>query len=172
MRLFLIVLFIACLASGVQGVKKFNYYKSYKNSNSKPKNYGTKIQRDHPITDYLTNEQLVMLKRRKGTDQDGFTFDENWDGKDPKRRLLAPDSATDGFPFLRNVDLEPPEAFTYLWWQYIGLLLSIGVVALGMAWMLGSLCFLAVRPRKSSDADEEVSRQLEFECLQGKDMDA
>jgi len=46
----------------------------------KPANYGSVIQKDHPVTEYLDDKQLKMLRERTGPDTPENTFDNKWSG--------------------------------------------------------------------------------------------
>lgn len=63
---------------------KFNMFKSYQNAKVKPKQYTKNPPKSRPLSEYLTNHQKGMLKRRYGQDVPGAMFDEKWSGFDLK----------------------------------------------------------------------------------------
>ena len=76
-------LFIICLiiffCIQVQA-QKFNVFKSYKDAKVKPDRYGKTIQKDHDIREYLSENQMKMLKERTGPDTPDNSFDNSWSG--------------------------------------------------------------------------------------------
>lgn len=153
------------------GGGKFNYYKSYKDAKEKPKNYGKKIQRNHPITEYLSPEQMKMFQKRYGPDESDAMFDNNWSGKNtirsnPQRRKLFVSDETyalrgsidtvevEPTAWLDRAMFQPPLLFTESWWVYVILLFGIVISALALVTMVFVLCCLALHPPKKEDDDD------------------
>lgn len=67
------------------GQEKFNTFKSYSNKKIKPNNYSKKNLR-HEIQEYLDENQLKMLKKRKGKDDIVDMFDNKWSGFNNKNK--------------------------------------------------------------------------------------
>ena len=70
--------------------QKFNAFKSYKDAKVKPRHYGKGDQRTHPIEEYLTDNQMKMMRARKGGDTEDNSFDNNWSGFATFQKLRKP----------------------------------------------------------------------------------
>lgn len=84
---FCLILLISCLLTNVVEGQKFNAFKSYKDAKIKPKHYGREEQRTHPIEEYLTSNQMKMMRARKGGDTADNSFDNNWSGFDTFKKI-------------------------------------------------------------------------------------
>lgn len=62
------------------GAQQFNRFKSYAKERVRPKNYGSKIQRDHDIGEYLTSNQKYMMSKRNGATTADVAFGNDWSG--------------------------------------------------------------------------------------------
>ncbi len=60
--------------------ENFNTFKSYKDATIKPPQYGNIRKRPPSITEYLTKEQIQMVKIRNGPTDKTHSFNENWSG--------------------------------------------------------------------------------------------
>ncbi len=61
---------------------EFNEFKSYQNARKKPPQYGNQKRQHHDIKEYLTANQLRMMKYRYGKDEPAVMFDGKWSGFD------------------------------------------------------------------------------------------
>ncbi len=77
LTLYLIVVLILTVPSGAQ---KFNAFKSYKDAAVKPANYGRVERRNFPIEEYLSGNQMKMMRSRRGADRSEDMFDNSWSG--------------------------------------------------------------------------------------------
>lgn len=83
----LLVLAHVCVWCGGQ---TFNVFKSYKDEQVKPKRYGKRLQKTHPIEDYLDETQLKMMRSRKSAQNSvGETFTDQWSGFDESKKSRA-----------------------------------------------------------------------------------
>jgi hypothetical protein len=159
--------------------QKFNYFKSYKDAAVKPKNYGRKVQRDHSVTEYLSPNQIKMLRKRKGPDEPNNMVDASWTGLNKQsRRLRESEQLLDLFhiPDLASSPVpHPPFVLTRLWWVYVLMVSSIGLAAVLVAAIMLVLCCLAIHPAQKGADDEEVTDAFSASvaCVSAmKDMDA
>lgn len=60
--------------------QQFSAFKSYKDAAVKPANYGHVERRNFPIEEYLSGNQMKMLKARRGRSRPEEMFDNNWSG--------------------------------------------------------------------------------------------
>lgn len=69
--------------------QRFNVFKSYKDADVRPKNYGKNTKYSHPIGEYLTTIQKEMYNKRYTKDKDNEMFSNNWSGfrKDKMKAL-------------------------------------------------------------------------------------
>eukprot|EP01038_Epipyxis_sp_PR26KG_P010068 gene10068-13528_t len=109
--------------------QKFSVHKSYKDAKTRPPQYATE-KKDYPVTDYLTPNQLHMLKKRNG-DMQGSTFDKNWSGfKSPTRRILT----EEWLLFTNNYDNDKNISQKYISWMglcaiFVGLFYVFALVS-------------------------------------------
>ncbi len=68
---FYTLLIVCCILWVSSNGQKFNAFKSYKDAKIKPKHYGRTEQRSHPIEEYLSDNQIKMLRSRRGAIQFG-----------------------------------------------------------------------------------------------------
>jgi hypothetical protein len=84
----LLVLLCAVLASLTDAQARFNAFKSYRNEKIKPPHYAKKEITRHPIHEYLSDNQVRMMKHRKSErHHPDATYKETWSGFDKDRRL-------------------------------------------------------------------------------------
>lgn len=80
-NLFSIIILLGLLLITINSQSDYNLFKSYKDSTNKPHHYGKKLRNEHPVEEYLTANQIRMMKHRKGkvTHKDA-KFKSNWSG--------------------------------------------------------------------------------------------
>ena len=61
---------------------EFNAFKSYQNARKKPPQYGSQNRQHHDVKEYLTVNQLRMMKYRYGKDEPDVMFDGKFSGFD------------------------------------------------------------------------------------------
>jgi hypothetical protein len=83
------LLYFTMLAVLAQSQVRFNAFKSYKDERIKPPHYAKKEVNRHPINEYLTGNQLRMMKHRNSErHHPDAVYKENWSGFDKDRRKL------------------------------------------------------------------------------------
>lgn len=61
---------------------EFNEFKSYQNAEKKPPQYGNQKRQHHDIKEYLTANQLRMMKYRYGKDEKDVMYNGKFSGFD------------------------------------------------------------------------------------------
>lgn len=85
----LLITFFAGMAS--LHATEFNTFKSYKDAKVKPPQYGKARKVAPDLSEYLTEEQVGMMKLRKSPSTAGHTFNQNWSGFKQQSRRLSVD---------------------------------------------------------------------------------
>jgi len=129
------ILCLVLLAGTANAQNKFNAFKSYKNAKVKPPHYGTKIKNNHPINEYLNEDQSRMMKHRKSQNHHpDAVYKETWSGFDkPGRRLKE-----------QVVDESAEGKFVFSLSDYLRWLLLMSVVG-SVAWV----CYMLVHRQHS-----------------------
>lgn len=140
--IFLLV-FVLALTSGEN---RFNAFKSYKNERIKPPHYAKKEVNRHPIHEYLSDNQLRMMKHRKSKNHHpDAVYKESWSGfdKDSRRKLdtLSEENTIEGQSILDS---------EYLRW------LCLAFVCGSVAWLVYLLYNRQYANRKISAATKDV----------------
>ncbi|RYG93935.1 hypothetical protein EON65_58215 [archaeon] len=147
------------LASG----QKFNAFKSYKNARVKPRNYGSVERRDHDIGEYLTVEQIRMMRKRKGRDEPEDMFDPSKPigvRTDTSRRLTEANEIFDLSPMKDWLILQPPKVFTPSWWLYVSMMVTISLFFISFSAVMLVLCCLALHPARKMEQDDVPKKVL------------
>ena len=86
-----LILLLVCILVALTTIHatEFNTFKSYKDAGVKPPQYGKARKVPPSIAEYLSPEQMEMVKFRSRKSPSGHTFNENWSGfrEKPSRRL-------------------------------------------------------------------------------------
>ena len=82
-----VLVILSCL-SIISLAQNFNNFGSYKDAKVKPRNYGKVLKRRHPVTEYLSENQIEMLMRRKAPTTADHSFDNNWSGFNEYRKVV------------------------------------------------------------------------------------
>jgi hypothetical protein len=87
-NLCLLILLLGC-SWFVTEAQQFNVFKSYKDAKVKPIQYGKVIKDNHPVTEYLDDKQMKMLRERNGPVTSENVFDNKWSGFKDKSVLAG-----------------------------------------------------------------------------------
>jgi hypothetical protein len=82
-----VLVILSCL-SIISLAQNFNNFGSYKDAKVKPRNYGKVLKRRHPVTEYLSENQIEMLMRRKAPTTADHSFDNNWSGFNEYKKVV------------------------------------------------------------------------------------
>ena len=107
-----VILILGILIAVVCAQKQFNAFKSYRHAKVKPPHYAKKEVRNHPIYEYLSeNQERMMNHRQNKKDHKDATFKHNWTGFDKDRRKLEniPNDTS-------NIEVDSTSSFDYLRW--------------------------------------------------------
>ena len=80
-KTYFIFLIFCLLLHCTKSQSEYNLFKSYKDADIKPHHYGKNLRRQHPIEEYLTGNQIRMMKHRKSKSiHSDAKFKSNWSG--------------------------------------------------------------------------------------------
>lgn len=115
-----VVIALAVLIAVTNAQSRFNPFKSYKDERIKPPHYAKKEVNHHPIHEYLSGNQLRMMKHRKSNKHHpDASYKENWSGFDKERRKLeGPLMETDGVE--EQASILSPEYLRWLCFALVG----------------------------------------------------
>lgn len=146
-----VAIVLAVLSVLTNAQTRFNPFKSYKDERIKPPHYAKKEVNRHPIDEYLSGNQLRMMKHRKSNKyHPDASYKENWSGFDKeRRRLVGPLMETDGADEQPNI-LSPD----YLRW------LCFALVGCSAGWIVYLFVNRQYTTRKINVAQKDNAIEL------------
>lgn len=140
----------------VNSAQEFNAFKSYKNAKQRPPHYAIKEKKRHPIHEYLSKEQIRMMRHRESTqNHPDATYKESWRGFDsPKYRNRKLEAKNDGYESTDSTLGGGMAGDYYLRWLCLAFVLG------GIVWLCYFLYHRCVHLNNSSSLGTKSSAEL------------